>query len=373
MNAEWLRQVGLAWLAALEEDGGFAESVFNGVAVRGPVPTAVTQSRLGYCWSHLALLLRNTRTTETGASVVTTRMVDRAGPCALFPERPEFARAADKSFALICQDEFAPASDDFRVYDHSFFLLFMAWYFRLTGEPAAIRHLKARYSAIEMHLDNAGVGGFGPQPAGLRSHNPYMHLLEALLAAFQSTRDEYWLTQALSIEDLFFTRLLGISHVSGDGPVVFEFLNADWSVAGEGRVEIGHQLEWPTLLLELSDLTGKPRLRTTADLLYEFALRHGFDNGGVIDAVDAGGRPIDRRKLLWSQLEAARHFSVRAKRLHDDTARERAISQWQDIRTQFFHANGWTWYNRIGADGVPIEEPSMARLLYHVVTAAADS
>lgn len=321
--AVWLEQTGLSWLRALEDETGFAESVLDGVAIRGVAPTAVTQSRLGYCWSHMAHL---------------------------FPGEAEFARAAGKSFRLTSSQE-----PDHRVYDDSFYLLFMSWYFHLTGDPAATRRLRDRYAVIERHLDNAGVGGFGPQPAGMRSHNPYMHLLEALLTIFRHTKDEYWLTRALSIEDLFFTRLL-----DKNTRLVFEFLNSDWSVAGDGRVEIGHQLEWPTLLLELHEITGKSKLRSTADRLCEFAMRHGFEDGLAIDAVSSEGVPFDRRKLLWSQLEAARRFSG-----------ARATAHWELVRERFFHPNGWSWYNRLTAEGAPVDEPSSARLLYHVVTAGA--
>ncbi len=312
---QWLEQTGLAWLRALEDETGFAESVIDGAAIRGAAPTGVTQSRLGYCWSHLALL---------------------------YPHQSDFARAAGKSFQL----ELPPESD-FRVYDQSFCLLFMAWYFKITSERAALGLLKDRYSAIERHLDDAGVGGFGPQPAGMRSHNPYMHLLEALLAAFKNTQDEYWLVQARRIEELFFTRLLDRKR-----GIVFEFRNPDWSVASDGRVEIGHQLEWSTLLLELGHPCGR---------LTEFAFRHGFENGLAIDAVDAAGNPVDRSKLLWVQTEAARALPG-----------DRALEHWKLIRRHFFRANGWSWYNRLASDGTPVEEPSNARLLYHVVAAAAE-
>ncbi len=286
----------------------------------------------------------------------------------LFPHQPDFARAAAKSFRLMQEAAFDFDETDVRVYDHSFYLLFMAWYFQLTGDPLSIQLLKDRYALIEWHLDNAGAGGFGPQTAGIRSHNPYMHLLEALLTAFRSTGDDYWLTQARSIGDLFLTRLF-----DRDKRVVFEFLNPDWSPTTEGRVEIGHQLEWPTLLFELHDLTGGPELLAAADSLYQFALRYGFENDAVIDAVNAEGAPLDRKRLLWGQLEAARHFAIRGKRFQDEASRFRASAQWRRVHEHFFHANGWTWYNRISPEGTPVEEPSVARLLYHVVTATADS
>ncbi len=310
----WLEQTGLSWLHALEDETGFAESVLDGAAIRGAAPTAVTQSRLGYCWAHLALL---------------------------FPDQTEFASAAEKSFRFKL-----PSTPDFRVYDRSFFLLFMAWYFKLTGDPEAVRLLKGRYSAIERHLDDAGVGGFGPQPAGMRSHNPYMHLLEALLAAFRHTQDEFWMFQAHRIEALFLTRLLDHEH-----GIVFEFRNPDWSVAGEGRVEIGHQLEWSTLLRETGNTAGR---------LAEFAFKYGFEDGLAIDAVHANGSPLDRRKLLWVQTEAARHLTG-----------SRSADHWDLIRRHFFHTNGWSWYNQLTADGAPVHEPSNVRLLYHVVSAAA--
>ena len=162
------------------------------------------------------------------------------------------------------------------------------------------------------------------------------------MAAFRSTEDDYWLAQSHRITEFFTSQLLDTTR-----NVVFEF-------AGEDRVEIGHQLEWATLLS--SPITHP---------LHEFALKYGFEDGLVIDAVNGEGVPIDRRKLLWSQTEAARHFAIRGHKA-------RAAEQWNLIRRHFFHPNGWTWYNSLTADNTPVAEPSFARLLYHVVTAAAE-
>lgn len=293
MNAPWLERMGLHWLNSTE-------------------PGLATRARLGYCWCHLAQL---------------------------FPHRAEFRHAADNSFRELQSSDEDVAG---RVYDHSFYLLFMAWYFRLTGEPVAIDLLKDRYAEIERHFDNAGPGGFSPKPAGTRSHNPYMHLLEATQAAFRSTQDGFWLAQSRRLEQFFMSQLLDATR-----NIVFEF-------AGEDRVEIGHQLEWATLL-------SSP----VAERLYDFAMKHGFENGLAIDAVNGEGVPIDRRKLLWMQTEAARHFSIRG-----DKAR--AAEQWELIRRHFFRPDGVTWYNCLNADNTPLDEPPFARLLYHVVTAAAE-
>lgn len=333
MNSPWLERTGLLWLNAIEDENDFAERLNDGIAVQESVRTFATQARLGYCWSHLAQL---------------------------FPDRTEFKKAAEKSFRLL-QYSFTDTDVEGRVYDHSFYLLFMAWYFRISNDPTAVRLLMNRYSDIDRHFENAGVGGFGPKPAGLRSHNPYMHLLEATLAAFRSTGDEYWLAQARRIAEFFAERMF-----DADRHVVFEFRNSDWSVAGEGRVEIGHQLEWPTLLLELNESLP------IAERLYNFALKHGFEAGLAIDAVNGEGLPVDRRKLLWGQTEAARQFSIRARILGDERAHAREAEQWKLIRHHFFHPNGWTWYNSLTADNTPVAEPAHARLLYHVVTAAAE-
>ena len=319
MNSPWLERTGLQWLQATESENDFAACL-------------ATQARLGYCWCHLAQL---------------------------FPHRAEFKEAAGKSFLLL-QYSFSDTDVAGRVYDHSFYLLFMAWYFRVSNDPTAIRLLINRYAEIERHFDNAGPGGFSPKPAGLRSHNPYMHLLEATLAAYRSTGDDYWLAQSRRIGEFFTARLLDTSRNDTTRNVVFEFRNPDWSVAAEGRVEIGHQLEWSSLLLELD-----PAYLPIAESLYNFSMKQGFEDGLVIDAVNGEGVPIDRRKLLWSQTEAARHFAIRG-----DTTR--AAEQWRLIRHHFFHPNGWTWYNSLTADDTPVQEPSHARLLYHVVTAAAE-
>jgi mannose/cellobiose epimerase-like protein (N-acyl-D-glucosamine 2-epimerase family) len=304
----WLEQTALEWLRAIEEEDGFAEAVIGGAAVHG-LRTGVTQSRLGYCWSHLAVV---------------------------FPEQKDFARAAEKSFRL------PPLDSDARVYDHSFFLLFMAWYFRLTGDPSAIDRLRERYEAITPFFNDAGVGGFGEQKPGIRSHNPYMHLLEALLAAFQCTADEYWLDEATKMVKLFFHRLR-----DENTGLVFEFLNSDWSITPARGLEIGHQFEWAYLLSKVREYSAAAHLR-------DFALRHGTEDGLAINSVTEVGVATDRSKLLWVQTEAIRGGAV----------------SWSTVRERFFHANGWSWYNRLDADGAPVEEPSNARLLYHVLTAA---
>jgi hypothetical protein len=149
MNSPWLERTGLLWLNATEGENDFAERLDRGLAVQDSVRTLATQARLGYCWSHLALL---------------------------FPHRTEFKKAAEKSFRLL-QYSFTDTDVAGRIYDHSFYLLFMAWYFRLTNDPTAIRLLMHRYSDIDRHFDNAGVGGFGPKPPRLRRHNPSLHLL----------------------------------------------------------------------------------------------------------------------------------------------------------------------------------------------------
>lgn len=309
-----LENIGLSWLRALEDENGFAEAVVNGAAVRSVPPTGVTQSRLGYCWSRLALL---------------------------YPHQSDFRRAAEKSFRL------PPLDSGGRVYDHSFYLLFMSWYFELTGDASAISRLKERYALVQTFLDDAGVGGFGPQPPGMRSHNPYMHLLEALITAFRHTGDDYWIEEATSIVKLFFNRLR-----DRETGLVFEFFNADWSITSERRIEIGHQFEWASLLSEFHEVTNRGACSFAAHL-HDFAMRHGIENGLAINAVTENGHPADKSKLLWVQTEAIRRKAI----------------DWGFVKERFFHPNGWSWYNRLTPDGVPVEEPSNARLLYHVITA----
>ncbi|HVW07970.1 MAG TPA: AGE family epimerase/isomerase [Bryobacteraceae bacterium] len=314
MPQPWLEQTALQWLRAIEEEDGFAEVVNGGIAVRGP-RTGVVQSRLGYCWSHLAMV---------------------------FPEQREFVRAAEKSFRL-------PALDSgSRVYDHSFFLLFMAWYFRLTAERSAIDRFRERYQAIAPLLDDAGTGGFGEHKPGIRSHNPYMHLLEALLTVFDHTADDHWLGEALKIVKLFLSRL-----EDKETGLVFEFRNADWSVTEERRVEIGHQFAWASLLVAFH-AAKKLGPCPHAARLDEFTRKYAIEDGLAINTATEMGAPVDRSKLLWVQTEGIRRGAV----------------AWNVVRERYFHPNGWSWYNRLNADGTPVEEPSNARLLYHVVTAA---
>jgi mannose/cellobiose epimerase-like protein (N-acyl-D-glucosamine 2-epimerase family) len=263
-------------------------------------------------------------------------------------------------------------------YDHAFIIFASAWYFRATGDRAAIAMADDAYAFMLTHLADPLHGGFfeeHPQVDRLpRRQNPHMHLLEATLAMYAATAAPKWLDASRQLVSLFESRLFDVSTGS-----LGEFFQRDWSAAegAEGELrEPGHQFEWVWLLNEHARASGDPDILVLADRLFEFGAAFGLASAGsltgmVHDGVDRRGRLTAETSLLWPQTEYIKACVARCERglpgMREAVALHVAL-----LRAIFFRPDGANWCNQMSRMGECLSPVTPARVLYHVFLAIAE-
>lgn len=261
------------------------------------------------------------------------------------------------------------------LYENAFVLFALAWFARAAGDSQAIERAHRLLDWIDCRMVAAGaVGGFEnavPAVAGPREQNPHMHLLEALLALYETTGERRFADSARKILDLFRSRLFD----PGTGTLV-EFYAPDWSRLGsaEGRrVDPGHHYEWVWLLSECSRLLGEETARERM-ALYVFAEKHGraADERLVVDAVDATGMPVDRSVRVWPQTEAIKAH-VAMLDIVGEAAESRLVETTDRLMSVFLNRRPpGTWTEHFWPDGSVRADKVPATTLYHLLMALAE-
>lgn len=216
-------------------------------------------------------------------------------------------------------DMLDPAAD---LYDLAFVLFALAWHARLTRSEEPLARARRTLDWIAAHMPHppAGYRNVLPWEDGPRQQNPHMHLLEAVLALYETSGDAHYADHAHALVGLFRRHLF--DPATG---TLGEFFAEDWTPApGDAgtHVEPGHHLEWVWLLDQYARLTGG-EAGAEAGRLYSFALRHGVDpaTGLVWDVIGRDGAPRLRSFRLWPQTEALKAHVAMARRGGDALAR----------------------------------------------------
>ena len=323
---------------------------------------ALVQARQIYVFSHAALL-----GTVEGAADAAAAGVDFLLDRYRHPEGGWRHRASAEG---------APLDERRDLYDQAFVLLAMAWHHRVSGDPRALAAVEATLAFLDAALAHPAGGyreGFdaanAPQP-GPRRQNPHMHLLEALLALYEATGAAGYRNRATVLIALFRGRFL----VAGS---LREYFTEDLAPApgAAGRqVEPGHHFEWVWLLHEYARLTGDMTVLDDAAALYRFALAHGADaaSGGVIDMVDAAGRPLKDDRRIWPQTEAMKAHAARML-AGDPAASGRLAMQAAALLRDHFGAPSGAWHEHLRRDGTPFLDYLPASSLYHLHLAAVEA
>ena len=265
------------------------------------------------------------------------------------------------------------------LYDHAFVLFAMAWFGRANGSSLALDFADATIDFMETEMAHP-KGGYVEsvpgavdnldRPKGPRKQNPHMHLLEAFLALFQTSGDDWWLERASRIVAL----LKRYFFVEGS---LREYFTDTWApVPGPmGRItEPGHHYEWVWLLHQYAALTNDISIISTATDLYHFANANGVDemSGGVFDEISASGEVIKPFRRLWPQTEILKAHSAR-RRFGEKGAAcnlEQAIETLHENHLEAM-PNG-AWREHLGKSGEPIRTDFPGSSLYHLAMAVAE-
>ncbi|MBJ7328686.1 MAG: AGE family epimerase/isomerase [Solirubrobacteraceae bacterium] len=259
--------------------------------------------------------------------------------------------------------------DTLDLYDQAFALLAIAWWVRASGETEAIDLADATLDAIDRRLRPAHQLGWASEsgPAGELLQNPHMHMLEALIALYETTGGERFLDRARSLVALAETKFY-----DSRTRTLSEYFAGDWTRAPGTRGEIvepGHHYEWVWLLHRASAVS--PTALQTAESLFGFAERWGFDQRShlVFDELLSDGHVRKASHRCWPQTEAIKaHLATFERTGSLDLARLTGLAS-SLHRKYLAPAPRGTWIDQLTADGAADVDKIPTSTLYHLFLA----
>lgn len=221
-----------------------------------------------------------------------------------------------------------------------------------------------------------------------RGQNANMHACEAMMAAFEATREPRYLDRALALAE----SVTGRQAVLADG-LVWEHYREDWSVDWDYNrndktnifrpwgYQTGHLTEWAKLLLQLEGhLAAAGR---TADWIvprarhfFDTAMFRGWDadNGGLAYGFDPEGKVCDGDKYFWVQAESFAAAALLAVRTGDACYWDWYDSIWAYSWEHFVDHRHGAWYRILTPRNEKIsdEKSPAGKTDYHTMGACYD-
>lgn len=345
--------------------GGAVEELnFDGRDAALPVKRTRVVCRQIYVYSHAALLgwRDGLGFVEAGADYLATRVW----------------QGEERGFARLMTREGAVHDPTPDLYDIAFALFAFAWAFRATGDAAYRDWAEKTLAFVRGRMrHSSGAGYLHAMPAqGWRIQNPHMHLLEASLAAYESTRAPAFAEVAREIVGLFLNRFSDART-----GLLAEYLTEDLARApGEPGeiVEPGHQLEWAWILAEARRLLGIESGARPAALVAA-AERLGVDatSRAVRNSVRRDGSILDGGSRTWPNTERVKA----AVALYEIDGRDPwpVIEESAGLLINRYltpgHASAFPrggWHDAFDAEGRPIAKRMPASTFYHLFLAFAE-
>ena len=373
---EWFRDTLVpSWLACARDrrHGGIFDRLGPTGSLQTDAPkSTLVHARTLFTLSHLMLLGADDPAYREGAEAALSFL-------------DQHLRAPEGGyFSAVARDGDAAGPGGNRVrdcYDHSFVLLALATYGRAVSLPDTGARLARTWDIIDELFADPATGAFFEDDRGRtgdvtlpRRQNPHMHMLEALLFAYEATGERVWLDRAEGIVGLFQRHFL-----DRETGTLREFLGPRLEPIDtrEGRLrEPGHHFEWVWLLHKYEALGGTADLHRESHALFDFAVRHGLRRdepmqGAVLDAVLRDGSVAAPTMLLWPQTEGVKAYVARYEQTGDVRHADAARSLLSLVWTRYFR--GELWCNQIGPAGDVTQPEALSRLLYHVALCVTES
>ena len=294
--------------------------------------------------------------------------------------RPELAAAAAHGLAALDRLHRDPVHGGFvwllrggvpedatkHAYGHAFVLLACAEAMQ-SGLADAARLLAETFDVLERHFWSAGDGLYRDEfdaaftaAAPYRGQNANMHMTEALLAAYEATREARYLDRAALL-----ARRICVDLADAAGGLVWEHYHADWSVDWDYNRDNpqhlfrpygylpGHLVEWAKLLLWLESHRAEPWALPRARHFYATVLARAADlaYGGLHYSFAPDGTLLDPDKYFWVMNEACAAAAALAVRTGEEKFWQDYDRLWTYCWNHFIDHRHGGWYRLLAADG----------------------
>jgi N-acylglucosamine 2-epimerase/mannose-6-phosphate isomerase len=277
----------------------------------------------------------------------------------------------EKGYARLLSPAGEPLDETPDLYDLAFVMYAYAWRYKVARRAEDLARMYETLDFIESRLkDKDGEGYWHQWPAqGHRVQNPHMHLLEATLAALDTTGDARFRALADDLVALFKRRFF-------DGVILGECFTRDWRrAAGDpGRlVEPGHQFEWAWILTQYHRLTGTD-VTAEAHALVAFSEHYGVDprSQATYQLIRDDGAVLDAGSRTWPNTERIKGWLALYELAGIDPRPAVAGSVRLLLDRYLGQCAPGVWIDHFDAEGRPIAEIAPASTLYHVFLAFAE-
>ena len=280
-------------------------------------------------------------------------------------EKAGFARTVTRAGDIL-----DPTPD---LYDLAFALFGFAWYLRASGDASALLWAHRTLDGIETRLRHPSGQGYRHELNSSESiqQNPHMHLIEACLATYASSKEQRFADKAVEIADLFRTKFY-----DPKSQTLCEIFQDDWSRAsGEAgrRIEPGHQFEWAWILSSAQALIGL-NFEDEIRGLIEFGERFGIgERGQVRNIVRDDGVPINSGSRSWPNAERIKAAVALYELDGVDPTHAIDTSAQHLFSNHLHHTPAGTWIDEFDENGAPLSTLIPSSSLYHVVLAFAEA
>lgn len=217
-------------------------------------------------------------------------------------------------------------------YGHAFVLLALSTAHRAGIDLAAdisevYDLLEARFWREEDQLYVDEISADWQQVSPYRGQNANMHMCEAMLAAYEATRDERFLDRACTL-----ARRVCVDLAAQADGLIWEHYTSRWTIDWEYNKDdprnlfrtygfvSGHFTEWSKLLLLLERHRREDWMLGRAESLFNTALSRSWDaqRGGMTYTFDLAGNVLDSDRYYWVLAETIAAAAVLAARTGDE-------------------------------------------------------
>lgn len=273
-----------------------------------------------------------------------------------------------------------------QAYGYAFVLLAYAAV-RKVGIIESDEKLLATYDLLEQRFWQNDYGLYADEisPEGVlsdyRGQNANMHLCEAMLAAYEATNNQKFLTRAKLLAENIAVKQAALT----DGLVWEHFTPSfapDWDYNKNDPKNLyrpwgfqpGHQTEWAKLLLILNRHAPDTWLVERAIDLYERAFSLAWDNqyGGLIYGFDRQGNWCDDDKYFWVQAESFATAALLYKETNEEKYVEQYTKLWQYCDEHFVDHQHGAWFRLLNRDNSKVSNEKSsagAKCDYHTLGA----
>jgi len=218
-----------------------------------------------------------------------------------------------------------------------------------------------------------------------RGQNANMHMCEAMLAAYQASKEPRYLDRARTLAHSMTQRQAKLA----DG-LVWEHYHQDWSIDWDYHrddpkhlfrpwgFQPGHQTEWAKLLMIMEPLLqergeNEAWIVPTAQHLFDVALAHAWDpvHGGICYGFAPDGSVCDGDKYFWVQAESLAAAALLRARTGDAKYDEWYMKLWAYSWDHFIDHRYGAWYRILMQDNRKYsdEKSPAGKVDYHTMGA----